>query len=766
MNYSVARSTDFNTSSSAPATSKTHDDNVSVSTSKSVPVTSSQGKKQRSNKERIKSRIERRKRRDRSVNIQVYSVTSGDDMASPCTTNNKNDNAAKENEGDTSSVMTAATAALTEVSSCLTTSNSDANTDSKDVFSMAVDFLLPSPTSPITPVGNKNAPMNSSTRYGNDLATAVTPSPPTTSENVSRYNRENNNVIMNANNAKKGETLISNDNKEGTLDESSEDFMSPMARMRIKKKNEVAESPGKDVINNDEVGRLAQYHNEEASVGSNSTEKTRNSPTKRRNLTNKKKSLVQINDYSNQNNAQSDIKNNNSYLKECAGADTLVQMGGLPDMLRNMFSGNINLNTATCGTITMGNGLDDDAFLDEDDESDYFSEDEESLYSDEEDDSAYYDTENDDHTHASTISEGSESSQSTLNSKQQQHSGSADTSSAASNTVDGMGRSTDQQQQMLRQSQEQNEGVSRQSKSINSFKKGADNEYQSSHIDRDSVAMASKKSSLQDESEPTSQVEQAYSQESLESESKRNKASQNNEASNKKKNNTKNTDIYDDPQFVEHFIEEMIQEGVLLTWHKAQAAQYYERPKQVTASLELGKVVNGAFAEPKLSWQVDPDANSSIISGGTSTDASSSNHMDNLHQVELFDIVSFEKAGAMNFHSYPFAIPSNSFFISLSNGSSILMEAKDPDEQLRIISGMSKMMSRLSYNLIAGDIDVCWDLFACSDCMDADNISPENLTVEELDLWFISKAMNDVTHRLVEKSTNLATSSSEDEEEV
>lgn len=215
----------------------------------------------------------------------------------------------------------------------------------------------------------------------------------------------------------------------------------------------------------------------------------------------------------------------------------------------------------------------------------------------------------------------------------------------------------------------------------------------------------------------------------------------------------KNENSFDDPQFVEHFIEEMIQEGILLTWHKAQAAQYYERPKQVTTSIELGKCKNGSFAEPKLSWEVGSTSgdNSSV----TSSSLTSSTQGKDIHQVDLFDIISVEKAGAMNFHSYPFAIPSNSFFVALSNGSTILMEAKNPMEQQRIIAGLSQMMARLTYNLIAGDIDVCWDLFACSDSvanMEAENISPENLTVEELDLWFISKAMNDVTHRLVEKS--------------
>ena len=174
-----------------------------------------------------------------------------------------------------------------------------------------------------------------------------------------------------------------------------------------------------------------------------------------------------------------------------------------------------------------------------------------------------------------------------------------------------------------------------------------------------------------------------------------------------------------------------------MIWHKVQT-QSYQRPKQVTTSIEIGNCGEGTYTEPKLRWKIERAPNSI--------------ETDSYMKVDLFDIVAVEKAGVMNFHSYPFAIPSNSFFVSLSSGGSVLFEAKNPQEQQRIIRGLSQVVSRLTYNLIAGDIDICWDLFACSDNLQTEEIASENLTVEELDLWFISKAMNDVTHKLVDKS--------------
>ena len=112
------------------------------------------------NADRIKARLERRRKRaankQKDVRIQVYSVSDKEE--------NLNTSRRNEEDNDTSTVITAATAALTEASSCFDESfvlnngeamntsaissildvsdTNNVNPDNSNIFSMAVDFLL------------------------------------------------------------------------------------------------------------------------------------------------------------------------------------------------------------------------------------------------------------------------------------------------------------------------------------------------------------------------------------------------------------------------------------------------------------------------------------------------------------------------------------------------------------------------------------------------------------------------------------------------
>lgn len=198
----------------------------------------------------------------------------------------------------------------------------------------------------------------------------------------------------------------------------------------------------------------------------------------------------------------------------------------------------------------------------------------------------------------------------------------------------------------------------------------------------------------------------------------------NNKTPSKKRMHVKKQEDYmNDPQFVQTFIEELLQKGVTLTWHQAQTSQYYQRPKSLNVTLTLDSQT------PKFLL-------------------TSSNNF----TLDLFDILSFEHAQDVNFHSYPFAIPSNSFFVSVSQDRKMLLEAKDPNEKQRIVYGLEQLIAKLSHDLIAGEIDLCWDL--CSNHPPKEEeVCPDFFTKEEMELWFVSQVMNDVTHRLVQKST-------------
>ena len=123
---------------------------------------------------------------------------------------------------------------------------------------------------------------------------------------------------------------------------------------------------------------------------------------------------------------------------------------------------------------------------------------------------------------------------------------------------------------------------------------------------------------------------------------------------------------------------------------------------------------------------------------------------ENLMSLNLLDIISMEQASDVNYHSYPFAIPASSFFLCRSNGPRILLEAKNVHESDRIRNGISGMMAQWTYYLISGDKRGCASLWEMED---EEGEEKEEEEGEMNDLWNMSRAMNDVTHLLVEKST-------------
>jgi hypothetical protein len=92
---------------------------------------------------------------------------------------------------------------------------------------------------------------------------------------------------------------------------------------------------------------------------------------------------------------------------------------------------------------------------------------------------------------------------------------------------------------------------------------------------------------------------------------------------------------------------------------------------------------------------------------------------------------------------YPFAIPGNSFFVALNNGSHVVFEAGSDAEARRFVHGLRWVVARLSFNLVVGNPLVSCELLSVPN---SGKVLPQ--TPMEEALW--SKAMNDVTNHLVD----------------
>ena len=759
----------------------------------------------RKNPERIKSRLERRRLRaaqQKEVRIHVHDNTA--------TSNNNDDNnynhntqmsrnhsrPRNEEDTDTSTVITAATAALTEVSSCFDDSfvndphdeggEKDEDSNPSGFFSRAVDFLLPSKTedpsssslssSPTKSYGSaqghmidehghvlsddedagydasfesilsvnsshsvhislSNSTASPSGDNGNDIiqnqsslfpnfhsSSDDTPTnsllQPNSSDSFSPTKKEENEQLT----WKDYHNFVQNAFKEMTLPKPGEsiqnqNFLTHAQAPQPSQTNQdpnsnTAENPTSSSTQFDHLSPMARMRLQQQqlqwiqSIGSTessdsaSTAVTRNTTPR----TGKQASFEsQQQQQKEQEHITEEILNSMGNGCHIQSSEELLQQLGITGMMQNLFNA---ANNKLSPPRSSAEELEHDPNHDEEEE------DEEGSYSEE---STYYD---DDTTHASTISEGSEDSSLSLY------------SSKSSKSKSALPLDSDQDDGP------EDEVARNVSRTHASSISGSSPSYSLSHRrngnNNNNMQQSNSFHSKTSNGHPPS-IKPSGSHSST---------------GTRKKSKQIEDSPCDNPRFVERFIEEIVQEGMDLTWHQAQTSQYYQKPKQVTTSIELGKCGHDdSFAEPKLVSkykrnEMDPSSPSSLQRNPTEC-----------MKIDLFDIVSIEKAGVMNFHSYPFAIPGNSFFISLNTGDAILLEAKNPQEQQRIMMGLSQVIARLTYNLIAGDIDVCWDLFACADQLTSEDISPESLTVEELDLWFISKAMNDVTHRLVEKST-------------
>jgi hypothetical protein len=182
-----------------------------------------------------------------------------------------------------------------------------------------------------------------------------------------------------------------------------------------------------------------------------------------------------------------------------------------------------------------------------------------------------------------------------------------------------------------------------------------------------------------------------------------------------------------DKSFVKAFIQDIMTQGCPLHWHSEPMSM---APHSIRMYLKPGhRAPNGAQCGPRLVW-VDIKK------------------PDNKFGIDLFDIRSLDKAGAMHLQNYPFAIPGRSIFLKLTRERDFVFEAVNEEQALRFIHGMRWVVARLAFNLVIGNLDVSCELLDVGLMDGKKKVRPD--TALEESRW--TKAMDDVTNQLVDKS--------------
>jgi hypothetical protein len=182
-----------------------------------------------------------------------------------------------------------------------------------------------------------------------------------------------------------------------------------------------------------------------------------------------------------------------------------------------------------------------------------------------------------------------------------------------------------------------------------------------------------------------------------------------------------------DKSFVKAFIQDVTTQGCPLHWHSEPMSM---APHFVTMHLRLGRrAPSGSQCGPRLVW-VDIKT------------------PDNTFGIDLFDIRSLDKAGAMHLKDYPYAIPGRSIFLKLTRGRDFVFEAGTEEQARRFIHGMRWVVARLAFNLVIGNLDVSCELLDVGLMNGKKKVRPD--TALEESRW--TKAMDDVTNQLVDKS--------------
>ncbi|GAX12873.1 hypothetical protein FisN_32Lh055 [Fistulifera solaris] len=172
----------------------------------------------------------------------------------------------------------------------------------------------------------------------------------------------------------------------------------------------------------------------------------------------------------------------------------------------------------------------------------------------------------------------------------------------------------------------------------------------------------------------------------------------------------------------DQFVRKLRNEGLdILIHRKAHAADVMAKPLRAHVYLEDAKRGNkGDFWGPWLVWFI---GDSPVRKG-----------------IDLFDIRSLDKASALQLEQYPLAMPGRSLLLLMNEGPDHVFEMQDEASAVSFVHGIRWLIAHLSFNLIAGNVNVSCDMIEVTD-----HQTP----------WLeshLSSLMNDLTNVLVDKS--------------
>ncbi|GAX20666.1 hypothetical protein FisN_32Hh055 [Fistulifera solaris] len=174
--------------------------------------------------------------------------------------------------------------------------------------------------------------------------------------------------------------------------------------------------------------------------------------------------------------------------------------------------------------------------------------------------------------------------------------------------------------------------------------------------------------------------------------------------------------------FTESFVRKLRVEGLdILIHRKAHTDDAMAEPLRARAYLENGKKGKGGdFWGPWLVWLI---GDSSVRKG-----------------IDLFDIHSLDKASALQLDQYPLAIPGRSLLLLMNEGPDHVFEVQDEASAIYFVHGIRWLIAHLSFNLIAGNVQVSCDMLEVNDYQNPWQESHQ------------TSLMNDLTNFLVDKS--------------
>ena len=180
-----------------------------------------------------------------------------------------------------------------------------------------------------------------------------------------------------------------------------------------------------------------------------------------------------------------------------------------------------------------------------------------------------------------------------------------------------------------------------------------------------------------------------------------------------------------DKLYVKTFITDAVANGFSMLWHKEQASM---NPAPVTIRLKPGHYQSSGLSSshcgPRVVW---------------------SDQSNDRYGVNLFHVLSIDRAKPDHLKDFPFAIPGRSVCLKLKDDQYFVFEANSEDEAWRFVHGLRWVIARLTFNLVIGNVDVSCELLDARTMKTYGAAKPSSLFQE----FEQTKAMDDLAEQMV-----------------